>query len=71
MPTHQPTPTTLPNLHLQHQGQPMTEQKRFLPYPRRDLIAMGRCPDCGFHPETQGHNTDCPTHPPGDERGAM
>ncbi|UVK59456.1 hypothetical protein SEA_VENTI_59 [Mycobacterium phage Venti] len=21
---------------------------------------MQRCPDCGWHPKTQGHHPDCP-----------
>lgn len=31
----------------------------WLPYTRRELIGMGRCPDCGCHPEKQGHKPDC------------
>lgn len=30
------------------------------PYPTQTLIAMRRCPDCGWHPETMGHHPDCP-----------
>lgn len=33
----------------------------WLPFPRRDLIAMRRCPDCGCHPAKQGHKAECPT----------
>lgn len=32
----------------------------WLPYPRRELIGMGRCADCGFHEPTQGHREHCP-----------
>lgn len=33
----------------------------WLPYPRRELIVMRRCPDCGCHPPTQGHKDECPS----------
>lgn len=33
----------------------------WLPFPRRELIAMRRCGDCGCHPPTQGHKAECPT----------
>lgn len=33
----------------------------WLPFSRRELIGMKRCPDCGCHPATQGHKTECPT----------
>ncbi|KAB7761201.1 hypothetical protein [Mycolicibacterium mucogenicum] len=35
----------------------------WLPYSRRELIALKRCPDCGHHPTTQGHNPKCPALP--------
>jgi hypothetical protein len=28
-------------------------------YPPERLIALGRCPDCSFHPPTQGHRDSC------------
>ncbi len=34
--------------------------KPWLPFPRAKLIQMGRCPDCGCHPPTQGHRDGCP-----------
>lgn len=34
--------------------------KPWLPFPRRELVARNRCPDCGFHPATQGHRDGCP-----------
>ncbi|AEL19993.1 hypothetical protein SEA_TAPIOCA_61 [Mycobacterium phage Tapioca] len=40
----------------------MTDPKIWLPFSRRELIAMQRCPDCGWHPKTQGHHPDCPTN---------
>lgn len=33
----------------------------WLPYPRNVLIGLRRCPDCGCHPEKQGHNPRCAT----------
>lgn len=33
----------------------------WLPFPRRDLIARKRCPDCGCHIATQGHKAECRT----------
>lgn len=33
--------------------------KPWLPFPRRELIARARCPDCGCHPKT-GCKPDCP-----------
>jgi hypothetical protein len=28
-------------------------------YPPEKLIEMGRCPECSFHPPTQGHRDGC------------
>ncbi|AVP42391.1 hypothetical protein SEA_MISHA28_83 [Mycobacterium phage Misha28] len=39
----------------------MTESKIWLPFSRAELIRRGRCPDCGCHPDKQGHKPDCPT----------
>lgn len=42
----------------------MPKPKLWLPYKsRRYLISIQRCPDCGWHPKTQGHHPDCPTAP--------
>ncbi|UVT31615.1 hypothetical protein SEA_MASK_82 [Mycobacterium phage Mask] len=41
----------------------MTDPKIKLLFTRAQLIGMERCPDCGWHPETQGHLPECPTHP--------
>lgn len=41
----------------------------WLPYSRAQLIAIKRCPDCGFHPPTQGHNPRCPSNPPAVKEG--
>ena len=40
----------------------MTDPRIRLLYSRRELIAMGRCPDCGWHPPAQGHHQACPTN---------
>lgn len=29
-------------------------------FTRREAISRRRCPDCGWHPETQGHHPECP-----------
>lgn len=42
----------------------------WLPYSRAKLIAIKRCPDCGCHPPTQGHNPKCPTNAPGAGEGS-
>lgn len=44
----------------------MTEArpKLWLPYPRKTLIEMRRCPDCGWSPKEQGHHQHCPTAAP-------
>ncbi|WP_301121098.1 hypothetical protein [Mycolicibacterium fortuitum] len=39
----------------------MTDPKIRLLFTRAELIGMGRCPDCGWHPKTQGHHPECPT----------
>lgn len=39
--------------------QPMTDPRIRLLFTRAQLIGMGRCPDCGWHPKTQGHHPDC------------
>ncbi|MBP3087016.1 hypothetical protein [Mycolicibacterium fortuitum] len=39
----------------------MTDPKIRLLFTRAQLIGMGRCPDCGWHPKTQGHHPECPT----------
>jgi hypothetical protein len=30
-------------------------------FTRAELLALGRCPRCGWHPKTQGHHWACPT----------
>lgn len=40
----------------------MSDPRIRLLFSRRELIAMQRCPDCGWHPKTQGHHPDCPTN---------
>lgn len=42
----------------------MTDPKIRLLFTRAQLIAMKRCPDCGWHPPTQSHHPDCPTTEP-------
>lgn len=39
----------------------MTDPKIRLLFTRAELIAMKRCPECGWHPKTQGHHPECPT----------
>ncbi|AUX82007.1 hypothetical protein SEA_FRANKIE_81 [Mycobacterium phage Frankie] len=39
----------------------MTDPKIWLPFSRPELIRRGRCPDCGCHPNKQGHKDECPT----------
>jgi len=39
----------------------MTDPRIRLLFTRAQLIGMGRCPDCGCHPATQGHKTECPS----------
>ena len=39
--------------------QPMTDPRIRLLFTRAQLIGMGRCPDCGWHPKTQGHHPHC------------
>ncbi|PQM45685.1 hypothetical protein C1Y40_04129 [Mycobacterium talmoniae] len=39
----------------------MTDPRIRLLFTRAQLVAMKRCPDCGWHPPTQGHHDDCPT----------
>lgn len=34
--------------------------KPWLPFPRRELVARNRCPECGLHIRTQGHREGCP-----------
>ena len=29
-------------------------------FTRAELLALGRCPECGWHPRTQGHQRACP-----------
>ncbi|QHB41406.1 hypothetical protein I5J39_gp60 [Mycobacterium phage Megiddo] len=38
----------------------MSDPRIRLLFSRRELIAMQRCPDCGWHPKTQFHHPDCP-----------
>lgn len=54
------TPTTASRRTPTHSARSTGATKLWLPYPRRHLIAIHRCPDCGWHPETQGHHPDCP-----------
>ncbi|UVT31514.1 hypothetical protein SEA_SEJANUS_83 [Mycobacterium phage Sejanus] len=45
----------------------MTDPKIKLLFTRAELIAMGRCELCGWHPKTQGHHPECPTGDDGTE----
>ena len=38
----------------------MPELPRLL-FTRAELIGYKRCPDCSWHPPTQGHHEACPT----------
>lgn len=33
------------------------------PFKTAELIAMRRCPGCGWSPREQGHSPRCPIHP--------
>ncbi|AGT12483.1 hypothetical protein HAMULUS_74 [Mycobacterium phage Hamulus] len=40
----------------------MSDPRIRLLFSRRELIAMGRCELCGWHPKTQNHHPDCPRY---------
>lgn len=40
----------------------MTDPKIRVLFTEQQIKSWGRCPDCGWHPPTQGHHADC-AHP--------
>lgn len=37
----------------------MTDRRLRLLFMPDELRKLGRCPECGWHPPTQGHDPDC------------
>ncbi|AWH14470.1 hypothetical protein HWB60_gp074 [Mycobacterium phage TChen] len=55
-----PVPLHLPRIRTARGRRAMSDPRIRLLFSRRELIAMQRCPDCGWHPKTQFHHPDCP-----------
>lgn len=47
----------------------MTDPRIKVLFTADEIAALGRCPECGWHPPKQGHHPECADYDPDDEKG--